>query len=123
MGLPSYKINNSYTVYVNYFYLTDCIKAGKKAAAQKKKQKEDFEQFKATCFSNTIKIGSTVKLLDLDTGFQRTLTILSSHNFAPKANTASSSSPIGKALLGHTVGETITVKIPDGIVRYKIQKV
>ena len=27
----SYKINNSYTVYVNYNYLNDCIKACKKA--------------------------------------------------------------------------------------------
>lgn len=26
----SYKLNNSYTVYVNYAYLNDCIKASKK---------------------------------------------------------------------------------------------
>ena len=26
----SYKLNNSYTVYVNYVYLNDCIKASKK---------------------------------------------------------------------------------------------
>ena len=36
MYLPSYKINNSYTVYVNYVYLNECIKAGQKAANQKK---------------------------------------------------------------------------------------
>ena len=36
MYLPSYKINNSYTVYVNYAYLNECIKAGKKAANKKK---------------------------------------------------------------------------------------
>ena len=32
----SYKLNNSYTVYVNYIYLNECIKAGKKSV-----QKED----------------------------------------------------------------------------------
>ena len=36
MYLPSYKINNSYTIYVNYVYLNECIKAGKKATSQKK---------------------------------------------------------------------------------------
>lgn len=36
MYLPSYKINNSYTIYVNYAYLNECIKAGKKARSQKK---------------------------------------------------------------------------------------
>ena len=36
MYLPSYKINNSYTVYVNYFYLNECIKAGQTQAKKKK---------------------------------------------------------------------------------------
>ena len=35
MYLPSYKINNSYTVYVNYFYLNECIKAGKNQITKK----------------------------------------------------------------------------------------
>lgn len=32
MYLPSYKLNNSYTVYVNYVYLNDCIKASKEVS-------------------------------------------------------------------------------------------
>lgn len=43
MYLPSYKINNSYTVYVNYVYLNDCIKAGQKQA-QKKQQVAQVKQ-------------------------------------------------------------------------------
>ena len=35
MYLPSYKINNSYTVYMNYVYLNECIKAGRKNTARK----------------------------------------------------------------------------------------
>ena len=43
MALPCYKLNNSYTVYVNYYYLNDCISAGK-AYAKKKKEIAVFQQ-------------------------------------------------------------------------------
>ena len=35
MYMPSYKLNNSYTVYVNYVYLNDCMKASKNKGAKK----------------------------------------------------------------------------------------
>lgn len=35
MYLPNYKLNNSYTTYVNYVYLNECIKAGKAFANRK----------------------------------------------------------------------------------------
>lgn len=123
MSLPSYKINNSYTVYVNYFYLNDCIQAEKKVSAQKKKQQEEFEKFKATYFSNTVKAGSKVTLLDLDTSLRSTITILPSLSFVPSTNTVSSASPVGKALIGRSLGETVTIKIPNGTFRCRILKV
>ncbi len=43
MALPCYKLNNSYTVYVNYYYLNDCISVGK-AHAKKKKELAAFQQ-------------------------------------------------------------------------------
>ena len=43
MALPCYKLNNSYTVYVNYYYLNECISAGK-AYAKKKKELAAFQQ-------------------------------------------------------------------------------
>ena len=43
MALPCYKLNNSYTVYVNYYYLNDCVSAGK-AYAKKKKDVAAFQQ-------------------------------------------------------------------------------
>lgn len=43
MALPCYKLNNSYTVYVNYYYLNDCINAGK-VYAKKKKELAAFQQ-------------------------------------------------------------------------------
>jgi hypothetical protein len=121
MSLPSYKINNSYTVYVNYHYLNDCIQAGKKAAAQKKKQQEEYKKFIEIYCSNTVKAGSKVTLLDLDTGLQSNLTILPSLSFVPGANTVSSASPVGRALLGRSLGDTVTIQIPNGTIRYRIQ--
>ena len=56
MSLPCYKINNSYSVYVNYYYLNDCINAGKKAAARKKRMEKEYENFKATYFANPTNI-------------------------------------------------------------------
>ena len=46
-----YKINNSYTVYVNHAYLNECIKAGKKAAQAKEEAKKYFAQQKPTVIS------------------------------------------------------------------------
>ena len=43
MALPCYKLNNSYTVYVNYYYLNECISAGK-AYAKKKKDLAAFQK-------------------------------------------------------------------------------
>lgn len=43
MGLPCYKLNNSYTIYVNYHYLNECINAGK-AYAKKKKELAEFQK-------------------------------------------------------------------------------
>lgn len=43
MVLPSYKLNNSYTVYVNYHHLNDCVAAGK-AHARKKKELAEIEK-------------------------------------------------------------------------------
>ena len=123
MSLPNYKINNSYTIYVNYHYLNDCINTGKKAAAKKKKLEKEFDEFRKTYFSNTVKIGSKVYLQDMNTGLRSTITIISSSSFVPGANTVSSASPVGKALLGRSLGETITVNIPNGIFRCRIQKI
>ena len=116
----SYKINNSYTIYVNYSYLNDCIKAGKKAEARKKQRKEDFEKTKVTSISNVIKVGSKVTLLNVDSGKQQTITILTTKNFNPSAYAVSEDSPIGKALVGHRVGDRVSVSVPAGIIKYKV---
>ena len=43
MSLRSYKLNNSYTVYVNHHYLNDCV-AARKARERKKKELAEIEK-------------------------------------------------------------------------------
>ena len=35
----------------------------------------------------------------------------------------SEESPIGKALLGHEVGEIVSVEVPDGVLSFKITSI
>lgn len=49
--------------------------------------------------------------------------LLSSHEIAHGRQGVSTESPVGKALIGRKVGETVEVEVPMGTVRYKIRKI
>ena len=68
-------------------------------------------------------IGAMVTMIDLDTKEESVYTLVSSEEADLAQSKISTSSPIGKALLGHKVDEIVEVKIPKGIVRYKILKI
>lgn len=143
MSLPSYKLNNSYTVYVNYFYLNDCIQAGKKHAQRKKEiddvakrvkkilQAQNTSSIKNVTSTsniskakpinkNVIRVGCTVRLLNLDTQQECSYVLEKPENVAIGTNKISSVSPIGKSLLNRQVGDRFSVEVPLGVVRYKI---
>jgi transcription elongation factor GreA len=135
MGLPSYKINNSYTVYVNYYYLNDCIKAGKKDDKKKEEAKKFFAQQKTTVnsqnakanhspapvqTSKAVKFGTTVQIINIDTKQICTWTLVHPDNIDLAKQTLSVSSPVGKALIGRRVGDCVSIKIPTGIANYRI---
>ena len=135
MSLPSYKINNSYTVYVNYYYLNDCIKAGKKATQKKEEAKKFFARQKPTVISQNkktnhdtspvkttkaVKFGTTVQVINVDTKQICTWTLVHPDNIDLVQQTLSVSSPVGKALIGRRVGDCVSVKIPTGIANYRI---
>lgn len=115
----SYKINNSYTIYVNYTYLNDCIKAGNAVTSRKGRKPTASGVFSGDS-SDKIHIGSEVRLLDTDSGQCCIVTILSSEELTYSVNAISATSPVGRALIGHRIGDNVTVKIPAGIARYKI---
>lgn len=116
----SYKLNNSYTVYVNYAYLNDCIKASKKYNSNSKTKKLSAIYTKPIVIRNTIKVGSEVSVLNMDTQKRDIFKLAYSENINITERIISDISPVGRALLGHSVGDTITVQIPSGTVRYKI---
>ncbi|CUT04741.1 transcription elongation factor GreA [Candidatus Chrysopegis kryptomonas] len=66
---------------------------------------------------------SKVKLLNLDTNQEVEYTIVSSQEANSAEKKISLQSPIGKSLLGKRVGEVVEVKVPIGILRFKILEI
>ena len=69
---------------------------------------------------DTIKFGATVTLIDEDTEEERTYQIVGDQEADPKAGRISISSPIARALIGKSEGETIEVNAPGGARSYEI---
>lgn len=68
-------------------------------------------------------IGAKVKLLDADTGEEMEYTLVSEMESDYSLGKISVSSPVGKGLLNHKENETVEIKIPAGVLRYKILKI
>jgi len=68
-------------------------------------------------------IGATVKLKDLDSGETLEYKLVSELESDFAANKISVTSPVGEGLLGHKVKETVDIKVPAGILKYKILKI
>ena len=68
-------------------------------------------------------IGATVKLKDLDSGDEFEYTLVAKEEADCSQGKISISSPVGAGLLGHKEGEAVQIKIPAGILKYKILKI
>jgi len=68
-------------------------------------------------------IGATVTLLDLDSQEVLEYTLVSETEADYTAGKISMTSPVGAALLNHKEKETVEIKVPAGILRYKILKI
>lgn len=69
---------------------------------------------------DTISLGTTVTLLDLEFDEEMEYTIVGSAEADPMNGRISNESPVGMALLGHKKGEKIKIDTPDGEVEFKI---
>ncbi|HEX9859757.1 MAG TPA: transcription elongation factor GreA [Nitrospirota bacterium] len=67
--------------------------------------------------------GATVVLLDLDSEEEKRYTLVGTDEADLKEGKISSVSPVGKALLRHAVGDTVTVRVPAGTVDYEILEI
>jgi len=70
-----------------------------------------------------ISISSRVKLLDLNTNEEIEYTLTSQDEADPLNGFISVDSPVGKVLLGKKEGDIVEIKIPAGILKYKIIKI
>jgi len=68
-------------------------------------------------------IGATVKLKDLGTNEELSYSIVTQDEANFDEGKLSVTSPIAKGLLGLKVGDTAQIKIPAGILKYKILKI
>lgn len=67
-----------------------------------------------------VALSSHVRLLDMEENEEVEYHIVGSPEANPMMGRISDESPIGRAILGHRVGETVTVEAPAGSVRMKI---
>ena len=68
----------------------------------------------------TVKFGATVKLADEDTDEDVTYQIVGAHEADLSKGRISITSPIGRALIGKTVGDTFEVQTPSGGKSYEV---
>jgi transcription elongation factor GreA len=70
-----------------------------------------------------IKFGATVKLVDEDTEEEKTYQIVGEPEADVRSGRVSITSPIARALMGKTVGDTVEVTTPGGGKSYEVIKV
>jgi transcription elongation factor GreA len=105
--------------------------AAKDAQAQNEKRIAELEQKLSQARiiddhdipSDVVLIGATVELKDLDSGEELKYLLVSEVEADYTQGKISISSPVGSALLNHKENETVEIKIPAGVLRYKILKI
>lgn len=68
----------------------------------------------------SVSVGSTVRIKEMSSGDELNYTIVGSVEADPVKNKISNESPVGKALLGHIIGDIVDVNVPVGIIKYKV---
>ena len=70
--------------------------------------------------TDTVQIGNTVKVLDIEFDEKVEYTIVGSTEVNLAENKISNESPVGAALLGKKKNDMVEVKTPGGIAKYKV---
>ena len=82
--------------------------------AEYKNLLDNAEIVESTAGGDVIEIGSRVRILDETYGEEEQYQIVGSQEANPASGRISDESPIGRAIVGHKVGETVTVDAPGG---------
>jgi transcription elongation factor GreA len=73
--------------------------------------------------ATAVRLGSSVRLRDLEFGDELSYVIVGTLEADPSANRISNESPVGQAILGKAVGAIVEVDAPIGILRYEVLKI
>lgn len=67
--------------------------------------------------------GSSVKIEDVDTGDQRTISIFGAEESDVEKGWISFEAPLGKALIGKEIGDVVKVPLPTGAREYEVVEI
>ncbi|HHW22850.1 MAG TPA: transcription elongation factor GreA [Clostridiaceae bacterium] len=70
--------------------------------------------------TKVVNLGARVKIQDIKSKEEYDYQIVGSTEADPASSRISNESPVGSALLGHKVGDTVEIEVPGGKIRYKI---
>ena len=70
--------------------------------------------------TSKVAVGTKVIIYDLDFEEEVSYEVVGSTEASPDLNKISDESPVGRALLGHKVGDTVIVEAPAGEIKLKI---
>ena len=73
--------------------------------------------------TDVVSIGSKVTITPEGGGKTMVLWVVGSQEADFKAGAISEESPVGKALMGARIGDTVTVDAPRGTMRYTVDKI
>lgn len=73
--------------------------------------------------TDVVSIGCTVKLLDKEFNEVTEYTIVGSAEADPSRNRISNESPVGRSLIGKSMGEEVEVVVPDGTISFQILEI
>lgn len=70
--------------------------------------------------TKVVNLGAKVRIRELKSKEEYDYQIVGSTEANPAASRISNESPVGSALMGHKVGDTIEIEVPGGKIKYKI---
>ena len=70
-----------------------------------------------------VHVGSSVRLQNLRTDSEVTYKIVGSNEANPSEGKISDESPVGAALIGHSVGDAVEVEVPVGVIGFKVLEI
>lgn len=73
--------------------------------------------------TDSVRIGSRIKLKDFEYNDVVDYKIVGSTEADPHKGKISDESPVGKALIGHSVGDIVEVEAPIGTIKYEILEI